>query len=523
MNIESDKINVLMVYPEFLDTSFWSFRKAVEILGLGATMPPIGLATLAAMLPKPFHVMPIVDMNIEKLTNAHLEEADIVMISAMIVQKGSLRNVIAMAKRLGKTVVVGGPYATSYPEDVVEMGADHLVLNEAETTLAPFIEDYLSGHAMKIYDEVSVRPRIETELTKEGKPVITGTPVPIWNLLKLRRYSSLAIQYSRGCPFNCDFCDITNLFGHISRTKSPEQVIAELQAIFDTGWRGSIFFVDDNFIGNQNEVRELLPMLIKWQHAHRYPFTFFTEASMNLANPNLRDVRELMIDAGFDEVFVGIESIDPEVIRAMNKRQNGSDPARRVKELQKAGFQITAGLIVGNDDDKPNVFRNLFAFIQESGIVMAMPGLLTALRGTNLYKYLFKEGRLREESTGNNTHQFKLNFRPIMDESLLVDGYIDLLQKLFSSKNYYARCRTLRARRGHHRKVSRLNRNGILATARIFHHNLIKRPDIEFVKFIFGTLLTHPSDLPEAITQAVKLAHFDSVTREAIKAHRYPE
>ncbi len=519
------KTKVLMVCPKF-PASFWSFKKSMWFIDRKVTMPPLPLVTVAAMFPvKSFDVMPIIDLNAEPLDDELIRQADIVMFTAMIVQQDSLREIIARAKRWGKPVVVGGPYATSYRDEVLAMNPapDHLVLGEAELTLAPFIQDWQGGHAERVYDAHSVGGRNPIALTREGMPVITGTPIPRWDLLKLGKYSSLAIQFSRGCPFDCDFCDIVVLYGHQPRTKTPGQMMAELEAIYRTGWRGSLFFVDDNFIGNQKEVRKLLPVLIEWQKQHHYPFSFFTEASLNLANPDLADIRTLMIKAGFDEIFAGVESIDQKTLVEMKKRQNLGDPLEKIEILQRAGFEVTAGLIIGSDTDRPETADELFRFLQQSGIVMTMAGLLTALRGTPLYHRLKSEGRLRAESSGNNTHQFRFNFEPKRDERFLIEGYVGLLERLFSSRNYYARCRVLQSRRGSYRRPDRLNRSGILAAMRILYRNLVRRPDWEFAKFFFGSLFAAPIELPEVITYAVKFAHFEAMTEAAVKAHRYPE
>lgn len=517
------RLNVLLVNPRF-PPSYWSFRLPVEMLGLDVTMPSTPLATVAAMLPREhFRILGIIDLNAQSLLDEQIQRADIVMLTAMIVQQDSLRKIIAKAKGFGKTVVVGGPFATTNSDLTLDMGPDHLVLGEAEMTLLPFVEDFLAGRAKRVYDEQSVRPRVKIPLSNEGKPLLIGTPVPDWSALRLDRCSSPTVQFSRGCPFNCDFCDIIVMFGHKTRTKTPAQMIAELEAIRRTGWRGSIFIVDDNFIGNRAAVREFLPVLTKWQEKHHYPFSFYTEASVDLGTETLRDIREGMIKAGFEEVFCGIESIDPKVLAAMDKGQNQGDLAEKVRVLQQAGFGVTAGLIIGNDGDRPEVFDELFRFIQDNGIVMAMAGLLTALRGTPLYERLKREGRLRGESEGNNTHQFQLNFQPKMDEKILIDGYVGLLERLYAPKNYYERCRILRARRGPYRRMSRLNRHGVLAATRIFYHYLVRRPDKEFVKFIAETLLTTPWDLPEAITQTIKFAHYQEITEAAATAHRYPE
>jgi len=517
------RIKVLMVFPEF-PPSFWSFEEAVLLMNLKATMPPTGLATLAAMLSVDiFDVMPIVDMNVEPLTDEDIEKADVVMFSAMVVQKDSLREVIARVKRLGKKVVVGGPYATMCPDEVLAMGADHLVLGEAEMTLAPFVEDFLAGKAEKIYSEESLLSRVTVSLNKECKPDITTTPIPRWDRLKIFLYSSLAIQYSRGCPFNCNFCIVTKLNGHESRVKTPEQMIAELDTIRITGWRGSIFIVDDNFIGNRNQVRKFLAVLIEWQKKHGYPFSFFTEASIDLANENMRDIRKMMVLAGFKDVFVGIESTSLEVLLKMNKGQNRGDLGEKVRILQESGFEVSAGFIVGSDLDSVTVFGDLFQFIQENGIVIPMPGLLMALEGSDLFTDLTKEGRIISNSSGDNTHRFKLNFVPKLDEKFLIDGYVDLLRRLFSPKNYFARCWTLRRRRGKHPKMGKINGNWVHATAVVFYRNLIRKPNWQFAKFMFGTVLTSPWNLSEAVTQAVKLEHFKKITKATVSAHKYPQ
>lgn len=519
------RTKVLMVYPEF-PRSFWDFKESVQMLGLGASMPPTCLATVAAMLPdKYFEVLPIIDLNIEPLLDEDIKRADIVMLSAMIVQNKSLEETVARIGRFGKPVAIGGPYATSYRDSVAQMGDKNLILilNEAEMTLASFIEDWLQGHPQPLYDEHSVRSRSTVALTSEGKPMITETPIPRWDLLKIKRYASMSVQFSRGCPFNCEFCDITLLYGHIPRTKTPAQLIAELDALRVLGWHGSVFIVDDNFIGNRAGVRELLPELIKWQNKHGYPFSFFTEASLDLANDDLRDIRKGMVEAGFDKVFCGIESTNAEVLKKMGKKQNRGNIGEKVRILQNDGLEVIAGFIIGSDSDLPTVFDDIFKFIQDEGIVVAMVGLLTALKGTALYKRLQTEGRLRAESSGNNTHQLSLNFKPIISQNFLIDGYIGLLDKLYSSANYYARCRTLRRRLNSRRRSAPLNRSRISAAFKIFYRNVIKCPDKEFTKFILGTLFTNPGNLTVAIEQAVKLAHFKGITEETVRVHRYPK
>lgn len=505
MSNQENRTKVLMVYPEFPD-SFWSFKKCLPMINKRAAMPPTGLATIAAMLPvEHFDVLPIVDLNLGSIANKDIEKADLVMLSAMIAQKDSLSLIITRIKSLGKPVAVGGPYPTSYPDRVIEMGADYLIINEAETTLEPFVQDWISNNLSR---------QVYGEIKGQKKPNIEDTPVPRFDLLKIHGYASMAIQFSRGCPYDCEFCDITSLYGRTPRVKTATQLLAELDAILKLGWHGPIFIVDDNFIGNKPAVRKFLPLLIEWQRVNGHPFSFFTEASVDLANDELADIRENMVKAGFNEVFCGIESPDPDVLKEMGKKQNRGDIAEKVRTIQKSGLEVTAGFIIGSDNDKANIFEAIFDFIQKNGIVMAMAGLLTALRGTLLYKRLKSEGRLLAESSGNNTHQLCLNFKPKTDEDILISGYVRLLERLYSSKNYFARCLKLNNLIGHQRSVP-INRASIQAVARIFYRNIFKHPDWEFIKFIFATLKT-PRNIPVAIRQAVKLVHFQHITHNVV-------
>ena len=518
---QSKKLRVVSFYPEF-SPSFWSFEYTVQkILKIGATMPPLGLATVLAMLPvELFELTPIIDLRFRPLRDEDIISADIVFVSAMIAQRDSLREVIECAKKHRKTVVVGGPYATSSPQAVLEMGADHIVGGEAEMTLAPFLEDLARGNARRVYQEKDVvSPAIA--LTPNHKPQMDQvTVIPRWDLVEVGMYSSLALQYSRGCPFDCEFCDITVMFGRSSRTKTPKQVIKELEAILATGFRGSIFIVDDNFIGNKNEVRKLLRELKAWQEKHGFPFSFFTEASLNLANPDMSEVLKLMVEAGFEEIFVGIESTDPDALRIADKVQNKGNQSEKVRIIQETGLEITAGFIIGLDGDKLGSGRTLANFIQASGIVMPMPGLLTVLPGTKLEKRLKAEERMLGVSGGNNTHHMTFNFKTLLPEKELVEEYVWLLETLFSARNYFERCLVLRERRG---KVThgqnRVNLQGFLAMLRVFRYYCV-RLKLEPVKFMLKTLVSKPSEFPRAVTQAAKFIHFDRLTRATLRSYR---
>lgn len=370
----------------------------------------------------------LIDMNVTALTDKDLKWADYVFISAMVVQRESTKEVIGRAKKLGIKIVAGGPLFTTEPENFEDV--DHLVLNEAEITLAPFLADLAKGNPQHIYS------------TSEH-PVITNTPIPLWSLIKMRKYSSMSLQYSRGCPFNCEFCDITVLDGRVPRTKDKEQIIAELDSIYNHGWRGSLFIVDDNFIGNKNKLKkEILPALIQWQKNKRYPFSLFTEVSINLVDDD--ELMQLMTKAGFSRVFIGIETPNEASLNECNKNQNISrDLVASVKKIHNQGMEVMAGFIVGFDNDPSTIFKTQINFIQKSGIVTAMVGLLNAPRGTRLYQRLKGENRLlKEDFTGDNM-DYSLNFVPKMDRESLIDGYKQVLNTIYSPKHYYERIKTL--------------------------------------------------------------------------------
>ena len=361
-------MNVLLVYPEIPET-FWSFKHALKYIGKKAAFPPLGLLTVAAMLPETWS-MRLVDMNIQVLKENDLKWADYVFLSGMTIQKESARQVIQRCNRVGVPVVAGGPLFTTEHDKFT--GVAHFVLNEAEITLPPFLADLEQGRAKPIYHSCEFAD-------------IRTTPVPLWRLANIKKYASLSLQYSRGCPFQCEFCNVTSLFGHRPRTKSAEQVLAELNCLHDLGWKGKVFFVDDNLIGNKSHlIKELLPPLIEWQNkVGKMPF--FTQASINLAdNPDLMD---MLREAGFSSVFIGIETPSEESLAECHKKQNSSrNLIADIKRMQRAGLEVQAGFIVGFDNDTPDIFQRQIDFIQKSGIVVAMVGLLQAIHGTPLYE-----------------------------------------------------------------------------------------------------------------------------------------
>jgi len=414
-------MKILLVYPNYPET-FWSFTHAIKFISKKAAFPPLGLLTVAAMLPEEWEKK-LIDMNVNALSDDDIHWADYVFISAMAVQRESVNEVIARCRKLGTKIVAGGPlFTTGYDEFE---GIDHFVLGEAEVSLSPFIEDLSAGHAGHIY-------------TCDERPDIDKTPVPLWSLININKYSSMSLQYSRGCPFDCEFCDIIILNGHKPRTKTKEQVIAELNAIYNRGWRGGLFIVDDNFIGNKKKLKaETLPALISWSKERKYPFAFYTEASINLADD--KELMQLMAEAGFDRVFIGIETTNEDSLAECNKLQNKDrDMAESVKKMQNQGFEVQGGFIVGFDNDPVSIFRSQINFIQRSGIVTAMVGLLNAPRGTRLYQRLKKEDRLLHGFTGNNT-DIAINFIPKMNYETLINGYKHILETIYAPKQYYER------------------------------------------------------------------------------------
>jgi radical SAM superfamily enzyme YgiQ (UPF0313 family) len=495
-------LKILLVYPRYPDT-FWSFRHALRIIAKQATFPPLGLLTVAEMLPRDWDKK-LVDMNAATLTDKDIKWADYVFISAMIVQRDSVKEVIRRCKKLGAKTVAGGPLFTSEYEEFQDI--DHLVLNEAESTLPLFLEDLIKGSAKRIY-------------TSSERPDISKTPVPMWSLLNTKKYTTMSIQYSRGCPFDCEFCDIIVLNGNRPRTKTKEQLLAELDALYHRGWRETVFLVDDNFIGNKRKLKEeILPAMVKWQKAKKFPFGFLTEASINLADDE--ELMQLMIAAGFDTVFIGIESPNEESLVECNKNQNiNRDLIASVKKIQNYGMQVHGGFILGFDSDPDSIFKSQLNFIQKSGIVTAMVGLLNAPRGTRLYQRLKKENRLLENVSGDNTDG-SMNFVPKMGREKLINGYRHVLTTIYSSKQYYKRVKIFlkeykpRKRKG----LPQLRFWHVRALMRsMWVLGVLERDRWYYWRFFISTLLKRPRSFPMSMAFAVYGFHFRTVARKHTK------
>jgi radical SAM superfamily enzyme YgiQ (UPF0313 family) len=490
-------MKVALVYPEFPDT-FWSFKHALTFVRKPANSPPLGLLTVAAMLPDDWELR-LVDLNVRPLADADLAWADIVLISAMGVQRPSAETTIARCRAAGLPVVAGGPLFTAQPEEFPSV--DHLVLGEAEANLPAFLEDLAAGRARRVYPPGDF-------------PDVERSPVPRWDLVDLRRYSQMSVQYSRGCPFNCEFCDITALFGHRPRTKSARQMTAELDALCARGWRGPVFFVDDNFIGNKKRLKaELLPALSAWR-ADRRGMPFNTEASVNLADDD--ELMRMMVVAGFRAVFVGIETLAVESLAECNKKQNlDRDLVADTRRMQRAGLEVQGGFILGFDNDPPGTVEQLVDYVQRTGIVTAMVGLLQAMPGTKLHARLKREGRLNEQRTGDNVDG-RTNIIPLGSAEALREGYQDLLRRLYAPKPYYDRVRTfLREYRPPKLKpridVGFLWEQGLAFVRSIVRLGIVGQERVQYWKLFWWTLFRRPSAMPHAITFAIYGYHFRKI------------
>jgi len=499
-------LKILLVYPQYPDT-FWSFRNALKIASKKASFPPLGLLTVAAMLPDAWEKK-LVDMDVTSLTDEDLKWADYVLISAMVVQIDSVKEVIARCNKMGTKIVAGGPLFTTRYEEFD--GVDHFVLDEAEITLPPFLQDLDRGCAKHIY-------------TSTERPDLRKTPVPLWSLVNMKKYSSMDIQYSRGCPFNCEFCDIIILNGHKPRTKDKDQLLAEFDVLYNRGWRSGVFIVDDNFIGNKKKLKtEILPAIIKWMEEKKYPFVLSMEASINLADDE--ELMRLMIKAGFNTVFVGIETPNEESLAECNKIQNKNrDLVASVKKLQNYGLEVQGGFIVGFDSDPVSIFKSQINFIQKSGIVTAMVGLLQAPRGTRLFQRLKKENRLLKDSSGNNT-DFSLNFIPKMNYETLISGYKHILNTIYSPKQYYERVKTfLKEYKPQGTARGRITLFHIKAfTKSIWFLGIRENGRRYYWKLLILTLLRRPQSFPLSVTFAIYGFHFRKIAEKYVTMQARP-
>ncbi|MDX2216718.1 MAG: B12-binding domain-containing radical SAM protein [Oculatellaceae cyanobacterium bins.114] len=505
-------MRVLLLHPLF-PKSFWSFDKTLELIGRKVSLPPLSLTTVAAILPQTWEFR-LVDRNVRYESEADWYWADLVIISGMIVQKNDMLYLIESAKKRGKLVAVGGPYVTSVPDPAREAGADFLVLDEGEITLPLLVEALERG-------ETSGTFRANGE-----KPDVTTTPIPRFDLLDLSAYSDMSVQFSRGCPYQCEFCDIIVLYGRKPRTKTPAQLLAELQTLYDLGWRRSVFVVDDNFIGNKRNAKVMLRELAPWMAAHDYPFSLSTEASVDLAQD--QELLDLMIAANFTAVFLGIETPDTDSLSLTQKFQNTRNSlVEAVKNINRSGLRVMAGFIIGFDGEKAGAGDRIIDFVEATAIPQALFGMLQALPGTALWYRLEKEGRLQADQTAVTGKQTTLmNFVPTRPIEDIATEYINCFWQLYEPDRYLARVyrHFLNMTPTPHKKKNpqMLELVEIRAVLTIFWRQGIKRSTRwQFWKQLFDIMRKNPGVFTYYLTSCAHIEHFleyRQIIRQEIEA-----
>ncbi len=490
-------MNTLLIYPEVPET-FWGFNHAIKFINKKAAYPPLGLLTIASLLPENWDIR-LVDLNTRSLSDEELRWADMVFISAMDIQKKSVNEIILRCRENNIKTVAGGPLFSSNPEEYMDL-VDHLILNEAEISVPEFLHDLRMGKPKKVY----VADRM-CDLKK--------SPAPRWDLINMNDYVCMSIQVSRGCPFNCEFCNVTALFGHKPRVKSVNQVINELDIIYNKNWRGRIFFVDDNFIGNKRFAKkELLPAIIEWRKGKK-GIVFNTQVSINIADDP--ELLQLMVKAGFDSVFIGIETPVEESLKECNKKQNRArDLIEDIRRIQRAGLEVQAGFIVGFDSDPPDIFQRQVKFIQESGIVTAMVGILQAPAGTKLYERLKKEGRILGSMTGDNVDG-STNIIPKMGMDTLIRGYKYIMQNIYSIENYYRRVKRFLQEFQPNRIYEQINKDRILGFIKAnIKLGIFGKERKHYWKTMMWTLFHKPKLFPFVVTFAIYGYHFREICKK---------
>lgn len=490
-------MNVLMVWPR-LPATFWSFKHVLNISSKKVAYPPLGLLTVAALLPREWNVR-LVDLNVSAFQTEDLAWADYIMVSAMWVQKESVLDILHICGRYAKKVIAGGPLFNDAP-DVIRSRINHLILNEAEGNLEELLRDLDHDCARKEY-------------RRREFPDLSTTPVPRWELIDPRHYSVLTVQCSRGCPFHCEFCGISDIFGHRFRTKKPHQVLSELEILFALKWRGDVVFVDDNFAGRKDRAKQILREIIPWMKARDYPFKFSTQSSIDIADDD--ELLDLMKQAGFDGVFIGLETPSEKGLRECFKSQNyNRDLRASIKKLQATGLEVLGSYIVGFDSDDREIFEKQVEFIQNTGVVVAMVNLLNALPNTHLWRRLKLEGRLETDSPEIDTHK-TVNFSPRMGKETLIKGYRAMLGILYDPGTYYRRIRVfLKHYRPYSRKtVQRPQARAFLKA--LFYLGILGngRSQIYFWRMLFLSLWKYPAAFSKTITLMVLGRHFRKVVK----------
>jgi radical SAM superfamily enzyme YgiQ (UPF0313 family) len=494
-------MKLLCVYPPF-PASYWGMEYSRHMVDKAGQLPPLGLLTVAALVPREWEVR-LCDMQVEPLCEADLAWADVVFLSGMLVQRAALVGVARRARAAGKTVVCGGPYASALPDEV-EPEVDCVVVGEAEE-LMPTLCAALAGD----------RAALPRRFTAPRRPDVALSPLPRFELLGSRRYHSMGVQWSRGCPFSCEFCDIIELYGRVPRMKSAAQLLAELDVIHRIGHRGAVFIVDDNFIGNKGAAKTLLRALAAWMAARGHPFDLYTEASINLAQDE--ELMQLMVAAGFSQVFVGIETPSKEALRETHKLQNAKvDLDAAVATIAAHGIEVMAGFIVGFDaDDGAGVARQR-EWILRSPIPLAMSGLLMALPGTQLERRLDRQGRLRRRSGGDNFA--RSNFETRHDEVEILEQYARLLEDIYEPRNFYARgARSMELCPKDPRSYRRPFADGMRFLFASLWHQGVRGPNRgAYWRFLLRTLLRSPRRIGRAVALAIQEAHFYRYTHDDV-------
>ena len=500
-------MKILMVYPQYPDT-FWSFQYALKMISKKAAYPPLGLLTVAAMLPGDWEKK-LIDMNVTKLTDKDILWADYVFISAMQIQTNSVKEVIRLCNGLNRKVVAGGPLFTLYHDNFD--GVSHFVIGEAENLLPSFLADLASGCAKPIYES-------------NERPELANMPVPLWSLINMKDYATMNIQYSRGCPFDCDFCDIVSLYGRKPRTKSTKQLIDELESLYKSKWYGQVFIVDDNLLGNKQKLKkEILPAIIEWSRSKGNPFYFVAEVSIDLTDDE--ELMNLMVEAGICQVFVGIETPNENSLVECNKVQNKNrDLVASVNKLQNHGIEVEAGFIIGFDNDPSSIFENQIDFIQKSGIMIACVGLLNALRGTKLYQRLKEENRLSDEGSGDNT-DCSINFIPKMNRDVLINGYLRVVNTIYSPEYYYSRMQKFfKEYRPPKKQASRIEFNYFISLFKsLWILGVVEDGRKYYWKTFIFALFKYPQFFWLSRSYSIYLQHFYRHARKLLKANLQEE
>ncbi|MFQ3619762.1 MAG: B12-binding domain-containing radical SAM protein [Spirochaetales bacterium] len=507
------KNKFLFVYPKVPET-YWSFKHTLSLINKKALMLPLGLATVAGLVDKAYSVTGV-DVNVTPLKDSHIEEADLVLVSAMLIQKQSFLEIVHRCKEKGKPVAVGGPYPTESLEELQSLPSsyrpDYFILNEGEVTFPQFLKDWEQGKPREIYQS-------------SEKPSLDRCPLPRFDLFNLPAYNVLPLQFSRGCPFDCEFCDIVHLFGRVPRTKPPEQFLTELNTALQLGFRGNVFVVDDNFIGNRTKVKELLRAIIQWQKEHKYPVGFSTEASVDLAKDE--ELLELMVQARFTMVFIGLETPILSSLQEAGKVQNLKNSViESVRKIQLRGIEVTGGFILGFDSDPEDIAQHQIHFIEELAIPTAMVGLLTALPGTKLYHRLVQEGRIISNASGNNTHTFAVNFKPKLSVSLLLENYRKVISSIYHPKAYFNRCieflnrlPKIKASSSSILQEKRVNWGNLKVLFRSLLRQALSWYGLRYLYYLFRALKAHPDKIVPIISFAVQGHHLLQISRKLLRS-----